>query len=92
MVYLWVCFTTGSDRVTITFGVVGVINMAHGELIMIGAYCADIVQQIIPNNSSISILLAIPTAFLFTGYWNNSWLWWLKIYMDIRDYFRYFWH
>ncbi len=51
----------------ITFGVVGVINMAHGELIMIGAYCAYVVQQIIPNNSSISILIAIPTAFLFTG-------------------------
>ena len=51
----------------ITFGVVGVINMAHGELIMLGAYCAYVVQQIIPNNSSISILIAIPTAFLFTG-------------------------
>ena len=34
---------------------------------MIGAYCAYVVQQIIPNNSSISILTAIPTAFLFTG-------------------------
>ena len=51
----------------ITFGVVGVINMAHGELIMIGAYCTYVVQQIIPNNSSISILISIPIAFLFTG-------------------------
>ena len=40
----------------ITFGVVGVINMAHGELIMIGAYCTYVVQQLIPNNLSISIL------------------------------------
>ena len=51
----------------ITFGVVGVINMAHGELIMIGAYCTYVVQQIIPNNTSLSIILAIPIAFLFTG-------------------------
>lgn len=51
----------------ITFGVVGVINMAHGELIMIGAYCTYVVQQIIPNNSSISIIISIPTAFLFTA-------------------------
>ena len=51
----------------ITFGVIGVINMAHGELIMIGAYCTYVVQQIIPNNSSLSILISIPAAFLFTG-------------------------
>jgi len=51
----------------ITFGVIGVINMAHGELIMIGAYCTYVVQQIIPNNSSLSILVSIPFAFLFTG-------------------------
>ena len=51
----------------ITFGVVGVINMAHGELIMIGAYSTYVVQQIIPNNTSLSIILAIPIAFLFTG-------------------------
>ena len=51
----------------ITFGVVGVINMAHGELIMIGAYCTYVVQQIIPNNTYLSIILSIPIAFLFTG-------------------------
>ena len=38
----------------ITFGVVGVINMAHGELIMLGAYSAYVVQQLIPNNISAS--------------------------------------
>ncbi len=51
----------------ITFGVVGVINMAHGELIMIGAYCTYVVQQLIPNNLSISIFISIPVAFLLTG-------------------------
>ena len=52
----------------ITFGVVGVINMAHGELIMIGAYSAYVVQQIIPNNISASIIISIPVAFIFTGF------------------------
>ena len=51
----------------ITFGVVGVINMAHGELIMLGAYCAYVVQQIIPNNISASIIISLPVAFVFTG-------------------------
>ena len=51
----------------ITFGVVGVINMAHGELIMLGAYCAYVVQQIIPYNISASIIISIPVAFIFTG-------------------------
>jgi urea transport system permease protein len=51
----------------ITFGVVGVINMAHGELIMLGAYCTYVVQQIIPNNTSLSIIIAVPVAFIFTG-------------------------
>ncbi len=51
----------------ITFGVVGVINMAHGELIMLGAYCTYVVQQIIPNNTSFSIIISIPVAFIFTG-------------------------
>lgn len=52
----------------ITFGVVGVINMAHGELIMLGAYCTYVVQQIMPNNISASIFISIPIAFLFTGF------------------------
>lgn len=48
----------------ITFGVMGVINMAHGEFIMIGAYTGYVVQQFIPNYT-ISILVALPLAFLF---------------------------
>ncbi|MEM8794722.1 MAG: urea ABC transporter permease subunit UrtB [Pseudomonadota bacterium] len=46
----------------ITFGVMGVINMAHGEFIMIGAYTGYVVQQFIPNYT-VSILVALPLAF-----------------------------
>ncbi len=48
----------------ITFGVMGVINMAHGEMIMLGAYTTYVVQQIMPNFLEISILVAIPAAFI----------------------------
>ncbi|MFA5903507.1 MAG: urea ABC transporter permease subunit UrtB [Desulfobacula sp.] len=51
----------------ITFGVIGVINMAHGELIMIGAYTTYVIQQILPESIGISIFLAIPAAFLVSG-------------------------
>ncbi len=51
----------------ITFGVMGVINMAHGELMMIGAYCVYVVQQLMPNNIGSSILVAIPVAFVIAG-------------------------
>lgn len=51
----------------ITFGVMGVINMAHGELIMIGAYTAYVVQLLMPNALEYSILVAIPMAFLVAG-------------------------
>jgi urea transport system permease protein len=55
----------------ITFGVMGVINMAHGEMIMIGAYTTFVVQQILlsvaPGLMEISVLLAIPAAFLVAG-------------------------
>ena len=52
----------------ITFGVMGVINMAHGELMMIGAYCAYVVQLLMPNHIGWSIALAIPVAFLVSGF------------------------
>ena len=51
----------------ITFGVMGVINMAHGELIMLGAYCAWGMQQLMPNALGASLLLSIPVAFVLTG-------------------------
>ena len=51
----------------ITFGVMGVINMAHGELMMLGAYTTYVVQLAMPNHLEWSIPLAIPAAFLVAG-------------------------
>ncbi|MGD9172282.1 MAG: urea ABC transporter permease subunit UrtB, partial [Candidatus Thiodiazotropha sp.] len=51
----------------ITFGVMGVINMAHGELIMIGAYTTYVIQLLMPNNIAISVIVAIPAAFIISG-------------------------
>ncbi|WP_101758500.1 urea ABC transporter permease subunit UrtB [Oceanicoccus sp. KOV_DT_Chl] len=51
----------------ITFGVMGVINMAHGEMIMLGAYTTFAVQQIFPNFIQYSLFIAIPAAFLVSG-------------------------
>jgi len=52
----------------ITFGVMGVINMAHGEMVMLGAYTAFVVQQALgPVWTGISIALAVPTAFVISG-------------------------
>lgn len=51
----------------ITFGVMGVINMAHGELIMLGAYTTYVIQLLMPNHIDISIFAAIPAAFIVSG-------------------------
>ena len=51
----------------ITFGVMGVINMAHGELIMLGAYTTYVIQQLMPNSIGLSILISIPAAFIVAG-------------------------
>lgn len=51
----------------ITFGVMGVINMAHGELMMLGAYTTYAVQMAMPGHIGISILVAIPAAFIVAG-------------------------
>jgi urea transport system permease protein len=48
----------------ITFGVMGVINMAHGELMMLGAYTTYVVQTAMPNHIGSSIFVAIPAAFV----------------------------
>ena len=51
----------------ITFGVMGVINMAHGELMMLGAYTTYVMQQIMPNHLGLSLFLSIPAAFMVAG-------------------------
>ncbi|WFU11736.1 urea ABC transporter permease subunit UrtB (plasmid) [Rhizobium sp. CB3090] len=57
---------------SITFGVMGVVNMAHGEMVMLGAYTTYVVQEAIssftPELSDYSLALAVPAAFLFTGF------------------------
>lgn len=55
----------------ITFGVMGVINMAHGEMVMLGAYTTFMVQEVFrnyfPGAFDWSLLVALPAAFLVTG-------------------------
>ncbi len=56
----------------ITFGVMGVINMAHGEMVMLGAYVTFMTQEVFrakfPHLLDWSLPIAIPLAFLFTGF------------------------
>ena len=56
----------------ITFGVMGVINMAHGEMVMLGAYTTFMVQEIIrarnPALFDYSLIIAVPLAFLVAGF------------------------
>jgi len=52
----------------ITFGVMGVINMAHGEMIMLGAYTTYVVQMLMPESIGASLLVSIPAAFLVSGF------------------------
>ncbi len=51
----------------ITFGVMGVINMAHGELIMLGAYTTYLLQMAMPDSVGLALLLSIPAAFMVSG-------------------------
>ena len=55
----------------ITFGTMGVINMAHGEMVMLGAYTTFVVQELIrtsaPHLFDVSLLIALPLAFVVAG-------------------------
>lgn len=55
----------------ITYGLLGVINMAHGEMLMLGAYCTWMVQQamaqFVPQWLAFYPLVALPVAFMFTA-------------------------
>jgi urea transport system permease protein len=75
--HLWYGLSLGSVLLlaaiglAITFGVMGVINMAHGEMVMLGAYTTFVVQEIIrtkaPGLFDYSLAVAIPAAFLVAG-------------------------
>ena len=58
-------FFLAAIGLAITFGVMGVINMAHGEFIMMGAYTGYVVQQFVPSYTA-SIFIALPLAFAVT--------------------------
>jgi urea transport system permease protein len=50
---------------SITFGIMGVINFAHGEFLMIGAYTAYVLQRVFHgHDSGISFIMALPAAFV----------------------------
>jgi urea transport system permease protein len=55
----------------ITFGVMGVINMAHGEMVMLGAYTTYVIQEFcrdsFPAGLEWSLIVAVPAAFLVAG-------------------------
>ena len=51
----------------VTFGVMGVINMAHGEMLMLGAYTTYVVQMLMPEFINYSLWVAIPAAFMVSG-------------------------
>ncbi|MBC7157895.1 MAG: urea ABC transporter permease subunit UrtB, partial [Rhodobacteraceae bacterium] len=58
-------FFLAAIGLAITFGVMGVINMAHGDFIMLGAYTGYVAQRVIADHT-LSIVVALPLAFVVT--------------------------
>jgi len=58
----------GALGLAITYGVMGVINMAHGELLMVGAYSTFAVERVFerhfPHAIEWYVIVAIPVAFV----------------------------
>jgi len=52
---------------SITFGIMGVINFAHGEFLMMGAYTTYVLQKAFPGDEGIAFLFALPLAFAVTA-------------------------
>ena len=48
---------------SLTFGQMGVINMAHGEFIMAGCYTAYVVQQVV-SSAGVSLLISLAVGFV----------------------------
>jgi urea transport system permease protein len=55
----------------VTFGLMGIINMAHGELLMIGAYttfvCQSLFRKYLPDHVDAYLIAALPAAFIVAG-------------------------
>ena len=60
---------------SVTFGLMGIINMAHGEFVMIGAYMAYVMQQIFAalfgRSGSLYYIAAVP--FAWAASWKGRW-------------------
>lgn len=56
---------------SVTFGLMGIINMAHGEMLMIGSYTAYVVQEIVARHWAASqdyyFFVALPLSFIVAG-------------------------
>lgn len=53
---------------SITFGIMGIINFAHGEFLMMGAYATYVLQQVVPASADgVAFLMALPLAFTLTA-------------------------
>lgn len=52
---------------SVIYGLAGVINMAHGEFLMIGAYTTFVLQNLLPSQSDLFFWISLPMSFLVSG-------------------------